>query len=174
LSIEDRELVAEVEGAKVTATSGQPWRILRWSVDSESALVQMLVTEVKNGLSVAHISNATIYSGAVRQAVVREWPKRKSSVTPYCFRHAIAIDMKVAGKEDGDILKALGHCTDVAKSYYWQLGSKFNGVAPFKVEAARPIRRTQPERATKYDLKNVDSDQTISGEIICSKLDLDC
>jgi integrase len=141
LSIADGQLVAEVQGSKVTEKSGQPWRRLAWPVDSESPLVSALVQEVQNGLSIATIGDTKTYSGAVRAAGMREWPGRRKSVTPYCFRHAAASDMKASGMDDSAISQALGHCADVARSYYgqWQMGSS-NGVAPSGVKATRPVR----------------------------------
>ena len=146
LSIMNGELTAEIIGAKVTEKSGQPWRRLSWPVESDSPLVAMLVEEVQNGLVVAQIADAKAYSGAVRAAGKREWPRRQTSLSPYCFRHAAASDMKAAGMEDAAISQALGHCADVAKSYYgqWQQGRKSGGVAPAKVEASRSVRVTKP------------------------------
>lgn len=142
LEIVGGELVAEIQGSKVTAKAGQPWRRLAWSVDSESPLVRMLVGEVLAGAAVAKIEDAKTYSGAVRAAGARAWPKRKASLAPYCFRHKMASDMKASGAEDSDISAALGHCVDVARSYYgqWQQGRASGGVAPKRVEASRPVR----------------------------------
>jgi integrase len=120
LSIMDGQLTAEITGSKVTEKSGQPSRRLAWPVDSASLLVAMLVEEVQKGLSIAKIQDAKTYSGAVRAAGKREWPGRRKSVTPYCFRHAAASYMKASGMEDAAISQALGHCADVARSYYGQ------------------------------------------------------
>lgn len=142
LKIVGGELVAEIQGSKVTAKAGQPWRRLSWSIDSDSPLVRMLVGEVLAGAAVAKIEDAKTYSGAVRAAGAREWPRRKASLAPYCFRHQMASDMKASGSGDSDISAALGHCVDVARSYYgqWQQGRSSGGVAPKRVEAARGVR----------------------------------
>lgn len=146
LSIVDGRLVAEIDGSKVTEKSGQPWRRLSWSVDSDSPLVAMLLEEVRGGLAVAKIDDAKRYSGAVRAAGAREWPRRTKSIAPYCFRHQLASDMKASGVDDATISQALGHCADVARSYYgsWQQGRRSGGVAPKQVEAPRPVRVTDP------------------------------
>lgn len=142
LSIIGAELVAEISGSKVTEKSGQPWRRLSWPVDSDSPLIALLVAEVRNGLGVVTIDDAKRYSGAVRAAAEREWSRRKTKMSPYCFRHAAASDMKANGLEDALISQALGHCADVARSYYGQSqqGRAGNGVAPCSVKAARTIR----------------------------------
>jgi hypothetical protein len=148
LSIVDGQLIAEIQGSKLTEKSGQPWRRLIWPTDSESPLVAMLVHEVQNGLSITKIEDAKTYSGAVRAAGKREWPGRRKSIAPYCFRHAAASDMKANGMDDESISKALGHCTDVARSYYgqWQMGKGSGGVAPRSAQAARPVRVTKLAR----------------------------
>jgi integrase len=143
LSIIGDQLIAEITGSKVTEKSGQPWRRLAWSIDSSSPLVAMLVDEVRNGLTLARIEDARIYSGAVRAAGEREWPARKKKISPYCFRHAAASDLKASGMDDSAISQALGHCADVARSYYGQRqqGRKEGGVAPNRVAAARLVRQ---------------------------------
>jgi integrase len=150
LSIVDGQLIAEIQGSKLTEKSGQPWRRLIWPTDSESPLVAMLVHEVQNGLSITKIEDAKTYSGAVRAAGKRAWPERRKSITPYCFRHAAASDMKAAGIDDASISQALGHCADVARSYYgqWQQGRAHGGVSPKMVQAPRQVRITKPALAT--------------------------
>ena len=152
LSIQDGVLVAEIMGVKVKGNAGQPWRRLSWPVDSDVNLVAMLVSEVRKGLTVGTIQDEKAYAGAVRAAGMRAWPKRKKSLSPYCFRHQAAADMKASGVQDGDISAALGHCSDVAKSYYgnWRMGSA-RGVAPKGVAAARPVRVTQPSKHRRAD-----------------------
>lgn len=142
LSIVGDLLIAYIEGSKVTANSGQPWRRLSWPVDSNSPLVGTLVEEVRNGLMIAQIKDAKAYSGAVCSAGKREWPELREDVRPYCFRHAAASDMKAAGIGDLEISAALGHCVDKTKSIYgqWKQGRRSGGVAPMKIEAARPVR----------------------------------
>lgn len=154
LTIEGESLVAVIDGAKVTGSSGQPWRRLSWDIASDSHLVRQLVMAVGDGLSLAKIEDAKAYSGAIRAAAGREWPRRRSTVTPYCFRHAAASDMKAAGIGDLEISAALGHCADVAKQFYgqWQMGSARGGVAPRSVEASRPVRKSKPAPMVQRDL----------------------
>lgn len=52
-------------------------------------------------------------------AAAREWPKRKTTLTPYCFRHQLAADMKASEQLDSEeISAALGHLSDATKSTY--------------------------------------------------------
>lgn len=150
LEIQSGYPVAIIKGSKITAKTGQPWRRLLWQVDSESPLVRHLVAEVQAGASMAKIENAKAYSGAVREAGTREWPRRKTTVTPYCFRHAAASDMKASGMDKMLIAQALGHCSDVTKQYYgsWHQ-ARGSSVAPRLVEAARRIQVAEKPNFSK-------------------------
>lgn len=148
LTIEGGMLMATIQGAKVTGTTGQPWRRLFWSTDSNSPLVRALVAEVEAGASVAQIKDSKAYSGAMRAAGGREWPKRKTTVTPYCMRHALAADMKASGMGAAEISAGLGHCSDVTKQYYGAAsqGCGARSVVPLKVEAERNVNMTSKKK----------------------------
>lgn len=141
LEIRGGHLVATIIGSKVTEKTGQPWRRLYWSTDSASPLIRALIAEVQAGASVALIKDAKAYSGAMRAAGGREWPKRKTTVTPYCMRHALAADMKASGMNAAEISAGLGHCSNVTKQYYGTAsqGGGARSVAPLKVEAERKV-----------------------------------
>lgn len=150
LAIEGAMLVATIQGAKVAGKTGQPWRRLTWPADRESPLVRMLVAEVQVGASVAQIADAKAYSGAMRAAGARDWPRRKSTITPYCMRHAAASDMKGSSMDKSTISEALGHCSDVTKQYYgsWSQASA-STVAPQLVEAAHEVRVVEKPNFSK-------------------------
>lgn len=159
LTVEDGMLVVKIKGAKVGGQAGQPWRRLSWPVDSASPLVRMLIAEVEAGAIVAQISNPKAYSGAMRAAGYRAWPRRKETkktVTPYCLRHAFAADMKAGGMGSEEVSAALGHCSDVTKQYYGsaQQGGRAGAVAPPKVEAARPVKITPKSKYIQPNGKN--------------------
>jgi integrase len=146
LSIEGDMLVAHIEGAKVDVArgKGQEWRRLEWPLNHPSAMVRDLAGEVarEHGTLLVTIKSSTNFSTAMRNAATREWPKRKAAVTPYCFRHQAAADMKADGQLDsGEISVALGHISDATKSTYGHANmSKGRGVAPTKVTGARPVK----------------------------------
>ena len=151
---ETGELVAMIEGAKVTDKTGQKWRRLHWPADSESQLVRSLydlVSKQPAGTKVRIVvENAKAFSGAMRAAGKREWRRRKSTITPYCFRHQAAADMKASGTlSSGDISAALGHVSDVTKQAYGHanMGRKRGGVVPVRVEAERPVQTKAPSKA---------------------------
>jgi integrase len=146
LRVEGGRLVALVLGAKVDAArgKGQEWRRLEWPLDHPSALVQDLAAEVirAGGSLLAKIPNASNFSKSMSNAAAREWPKRKTTVTPYCFRHQVAADMKADGQLDsGEISAALGHLSDATKSTYGHANMcKGRSLAPARVAAARTVR----------------------------------
>jgi integrase len=141
LAIEDDMLVVTIKGSKVTARTGQPWRRLSWRLDSEWPLVRSLILAVQAGAFLVKIKCAKAYSSAMRTAGRREWPGRKATVTPYCFRHAFASNMKALGMEALDIAAALGHCSDIAKKFYGSANQGRSKTAvPVKLEAARKVK----------------------------------
>lgn len=155
-------LVAMIKGAKISDESGQEWRRMCWAADTDSPLVSSLAELVGKhpAGSVVRIGvdNAKAFSGAMRAAGKREWPKRKTTVTPYCMRHQAAADMKAVGTmSSGDISAALGHVSDVTKSTYGHanMGRKRGGVAPKQVEAARPVQTKTPSKAARKVTKQV-------------------
>lgn len=146
LRVEGGRLVALVIGAKVEVAGGkgQEWRRLEWPIDHPSVLVGDLAAEVTraSGSLLVAISNASNFSKSMSNAAAREWPKRKTTVTPYCFRHQVAADMKADGQLDsGEISAALGHLSDATKSTYGHANMcKVRGVAPAHVTAARQVK----------------------------------
>jgi integrase len=159
LSIENGELVAVIEGAKNTKTTGQPWRNLYWPINTDSDLVRSLceIVESSGGAIVVKIDSAKRFHGAVRSAGKREWPKRKSDVTPYCFRHQAAADLKAEGSlSSGEISAALGHLSDVTKSTYGHANmGRSGGVAPARVTAARAVKMKEPSENTRLKTANI-------------------
>jgi integrase len=168
MSIEGGKLVAFIQGSKSGEKSGQPWRRLYWSLDSKSALVQALVAtinqeQVNEGMMV-QIKNAKAFSGAMRSAGKRAWPTRSASLTPYCFRHQAAADMKASGGlSSGDISAALGHLSDVTKSTYGHYSTGHaGGVAPIRVDAARPVKIRQTSAASQRKTADIKTNRVRS------------
>lgn len=145
LSIEDGHLVALIRGSKQTEKTGQPWRRLFWPLDSSSSLVQAVIDLVNRegrvGEAEVRIKDAKAFSGAMRAAGHREWPGRRTTITPYCLRHQAAADMKASGQlTSEEIAAALGHCCDVTKTTYGHANmGRRGGTAPKKVVAARTV-----------------------------------
>lgn len=149
LVIQDGMMIARIKGVKVDIAGGrgQEWRELRWPLSHENSLVNELViaTQLAGGSMIVSIANASNFSKAMSNAGTRIWPRRKTSITPYCMRHQAAADMKASGElSSSDISAALGHVSDVTKSTYGHLRmGKRGGVAPSSVLAARPVKTSE-------------------------------
>jgi hypothetical protein len=156
MSIVDGVLVALIRGAKVDVArgKGQEWRRLEWPLDHPSAMVRDLAGEVARagGALRVTIGSASNFSKAMSNAAAREWPKRKSTITPYCLRHQAAADMKADGQLDsGAISAALGHLSDATKSTYGHANMcKGRGVAPARVTAVRPVKMRAAAKAAAF------------------------
>jgi integrase len=154
LAIKEGMLVAHIKGAKVDVEKGkgQEWRTLFWPLDHPNSMVRDLASKVQDagGALLVTIDNASNFSSSMRSAAKREWPKRKTSITPYCFRHQCAADLKASDMDSCDISAALGHLSDVTKRTYGHasMGST-GGVAPAKVESALKVITKEPSRKMK-------------------------
>ncbi|CAN5243757.1 hypothetical protein BH10PSE16_BH10PSE16_42610 [soil metagenome] len=148
LAIEDGQLVATIEGAKVGEHAGQPLRSMNWTLPGTSPLVQQLAEAVQASQGVLTVSlgnrntnPARAFSDAIREAAARAWPGRKHSITAYSLRHAAASDLKGSGLDAADVSAALGHATLATKSTYGHTkGRKGVSVAPEQVQGSRPVR----------------------------------
>jgi integrase len=98
------------------------------------------------------IANGSNFSKSVSNAAARESPKRRTTITPYCFRHQAAADMKADGQlESGAISVALSHLSDATKSTYGHAyRCKGRGVASARVTAARPVKMSTAANAGAF------------------------
>lgn len=148
------ELLVRIDsGIKVTASKGQPWRELRYSLDDHShPLVRRLIEvlqgkhQAASGGAIISIEKQTNFRAAMTAAGKKLWPNGPR-VTPYCLRHAFASDLK-RGRHiaQDDISAAMGHCVNKTASYYgqFQIGKSGGaGLVPSAINAARPILQTR-------------------------------
>lgn len=147
-------IAVKIEGAKVTAKTGQPARGLAFPIDN--AIARMLASVVaergKGGLLLVSITDPRAFCDFVRSLSRQVFPKAGYIVTPYSFRHAFASDQK-AQQAGGEVLaKALGHVSGRSQRAY---GSAGQGRRPLvtiaAVEASRPLRAL--DRAKGYQLQ---------------------
>jgi integrase len=151
LEIQSNELVVTINGAKLSAQSGQEWRELRWTLSDATPLVEQLIAQVKatNGLLSVNLGTdntnpARAFSDAIKAAAKREWPNRKLSITAYSLRHAAASDLKASNLNSAEISAALGHAVDATKSTYGHvICARGASVAPQKTSAARTVKNVQ-------------------------------
>lgn len=88
---------------------------------------------------------------AIRRISKRIWTDRRprEHVSPYCYRHQVASDMKVQGLPIEEIAKALGHSVDDTQRQYGHIRrGRGGGNKVLRVMASREVRKTwrQPPR----------------------------
>mgnify|MGYP000890696647 CR=1 FL=1 len=87
------------------------------------------------------------------------FPTLKETVSPYCIRHQVATDLKVAGWSWGAIATALGQKTDECTSVYGRARGKSDGsLVPARVGADnKPLEKRRqpgpPRRGFDFDLR---------------------
>lgn len=133
---------AEIAGAKVRQLSGQPARSIFIELDDKPESIAGQIQEILRAgpVKVQLTKGEKLFSGAVRDAARREWPKKKTDLSAYSLRHQFAADMKGSGWKDEDIAKAMGHITTKTASYYGTKSQARGGVNLHGVEAAREIK----------------------------------
>lgn len=146
----DEGLLFTIRGVKTKGGEfGQSERKITTAIESvESTYIATVLAEVNGVLWVQ--AKARPLKDAVRRVSQRTWPKRRYHVSPYCYRHQFAADMKSEGQSIEDIAKALGHCVDdTQRMYGHSRQGRFGGNKVLHVIAAREVRQTwrQPPRA---------------------------
>lgn len=137
------QIEVEVEGAKVTATSGQPWRTFTFDVNA-------LPAAWRHDLSTADSVLIEIESKDALRASMAEVSERLfpdlPRVTPYVLRHLFASRMREGGIQAEDLAAAMGHLvSETQKVYGFRKGGGARRKAPSKrlpisVETARHVK----------------------------------
>ena len=160
VGVEHGHIAVSIQGAKVTATTGQPVRGMAFPIDNLIAqMFSRWVVERSKGESVTvSITDPRKFCDFVRSLSRHVFPEADYIVTPYSFRHAFASDQK-AQQAGGEVLaKALGHVSGRSQRGY---GSAGQGRRPLTtitaVEAPRPVRAL--DRAKGYDAKQENEKQ---------------
>ncbi|SMF94396.1 hypothetical protein SAMN02949497_1711 [Methylomagnum ishizawai] len=133
-----------INGAKLGVHSGQPVRVIEYVLPAEQCLVSNLAGLIlkAGGYRMMSIDNANAFSASVSYYGRRAFPGRQQAITPYCFRHAFASDLKRYHRGFGDALsQALGHRADRTRSCYGQAQiAKAGGLVPSSVRATHAVR----------------------------------
>jgi integrase len=151
-------LLAEVSGAKVDATRGQPTRTLEVQPTrpGQSSLAIGLLRE-------AATSNATLRATETDIVAVRRAMREvQEGLSPYAYRHARASDIKAqCGK--AEVATWLGHASDRTQSVYGNARSSKRTVKVTSATATRSIRSkkslppTPAERIARMALRATNS-----------------
>lgn len=81
---------------------------------------------------------------AISRCAAKLFPNRAKSITPICFRHQLASDLKNLGVDGDQISQMLGHAVDTTKSHYGYpvLGKGDSNRVPSKVNTI--LRKNDP------------------------------
>lgn len=153
-------LVVKITGAKCIDAGGrqrgQPTRHIGFSIDANAnpallflhALVGRYAVNGDGKHTITH-NKDYLYNSVV--ALGRStFPTLRTRISPYCFRHQVASDLKAATSDDDitleDAAKFMGHLSDYSIGSYGHAAHGRKGrvgrvKAPF-VSAARPIKHS--------------------------------
>ncbi len=137
----DGSLVVTIRGAKTQGGKyGQAARQL--TISSTTPMARYL-RQLAGTKAVAHIkiADARLFGNQVTAYSRKCWPKRKSHISPYSFRHQFAADLKAAGDPDAVSL-ALGHSVaDTAQHYGTARQARNGGARLLAVSTSRELKK---------------------------------
>lgn len=138
----ENQLKITIPGAKVTADRGQPERELNFELLNRPDLSQLMhLLNVHPGNKVRYRFPKRALGGLVARLSCRLFPDLAIPVSPILFRHQLSADLKVAGRERGEIARFLGHRSVRTQGRYGRKKSgRRGGILPAKVSATHPIR----------------------------------
>lgn len=156
LLLQDDLLGIEIAGAKCSDAGGrergQPKRYygFKISADANPALrfLRALAAEsVENGVGICEIShNADYLYNSVVNLGKSAFPRLRTRISPYCFRHQVASDLKSdPGITLQEAAKYMGHLSDYSIGTYGHAvhGRKGGGkVKALAVQTSRPIKHS--------------------------------
>ena len=120
----DGHLDIGIHGSKVNEAMGrgQALRLLRVDTSTPWGCYLMeAALHAGNPLLIRY--DAAGISQRLREKSRELWPRRKSLVSAYCYRHYIAKSMKESGEAPDKIASTLGHATDFSQNVYGRAGS---------------------------------------------------
>lgn len=148
-----------IEGAKVGKNSGQKVRSMEITA---SAVPYWLVTELRQAGGSMHLTAKTQalrdhyerVSDKVFKGATYGKSKRLLHITPYCFRHAVATDLRQSGWKVEEIAAFLGQkSADTQKHYGRQKGGKRKAV-PKVVVVRSSVQASDPVKPQKSKWAN--------------------
>jgi len=137
-------MLFQIEGAKRTEHSGQPWRVVVIDVN-EKEEVQYLFNHVKSMCAgKEYRMSFEMKAETIGKLVTRCANKLGYKVTPYYYRHAFARYLKNISNREG-VAVAMGHLIDKTQGFYGSSSRKekskvHNNLSVVEVQAAREIK----------------------------------
>lgn len=145
-------LCITINGAKVSATKGQPWRklVIKNDGSSEFAHLYAKATDKPHALSLP--PDVTDYPDAFSAALARAgkqvFPAGCPRMSGYVYRHSFASDLKADGLPRERIAAALGHAVTKTQDTYGRASGGRAGVRSLSVTCERAIKQTHDTRYT--------------------------
>lgn len=165
-------LKVTIEGAKVGKHSGQKFRSMEVTA---SAVPPWLVAELQQAGGCMHLTAKTQalrdhyerISARVFKGAKYGKPRRPLHATPYCFRHAVATDLRQTGWEVEELAIFLGQkSADTQKRYGLRKGGRRKAVPSVavvrgSVQASSPVK---PQKSTwaKANFENKPQDRSLN------------
>lgn len=143
----DGTVVIVIQGVKVTEYSGQPQRIILLD-PLLNPFARMLFDQLQPDEAIIVKVNRWTLLDAVKSAVKRAGIPERKRVTPYCFRHQFAADVKA---EVGSASKALGHATDRTQSNYGHKNQSKGRSGVKATKVSRPVKQIHGRGADQHD-----------------------
>lgn len=148
ITINSNMMVIKISGAKLGEHKGQPERTLEYHLPTKNNLVSKLEQAIQDysGSAEISINNANSFCSAIQYYGQQVFPSRQRRITPYCFRHAFASDIKRRLGDNDSVSQALGHRVDKTKSSYGQARmGKAGGLAPDQISATHSIKHVRSQ-----------------------------
>lgn len=129
---------------------GQDTRVL--TVLPETKEAQFLVSEIHSvGGPIIVSANPGSLCDRVNQISKKVFPRLKSPISAYVFRHQISANLKASNMDSKDVSAALGHSTDVTKRYYGTASSAKGASGITMVKASRPVKELTMENIRELE-----------------------
>jgi integrase len=171
--LRDGVLSIGIQGSKVDQQTGrgQPLRLLE--IDSITPWGSYLMQWVSNaeGGAIVVQYDAEGVSQRLREKSRELWPRRKSLVSAYSYRHFIGKSMKESGEIPDKIAATLGHASDFSQHVYGRAGGgkKIAGKHGIVAAAAsNPIRHSSKiEKLSKLITRMANTDDAaVTSDIV--------
>ncbi len=145
--LDNGRLLIGIRGAKCDAETGRGQPVRGLSVDVNTPWGQHLVSELSriDAPSMTIKYDAGGISQRLREKSREIWPRRKSLVSAYSYRHFIGKSMKESGEAADKIAMTLGHASDFSQTCYGRAGGGKRSAGQHGIVAAQatnPIRHS--------------------------------
>ena len=141
----------EIKGVKTHGGKyGQETRSFSLKVDRQE-LAYLRNRLQDNDRKMVVTASAGALSDKIRQLSQKVFPKLKSTVSAYVFRHQVAADLKASGLSDAEVSAALGHCVDETKGYYSSAQSARSIGGITNIRATRIVRELTKDKISQLE-----------------------